>query len=143
MQHICNLTAMDITELSEFEIDGYGMRCMLLLDKGIQRIKSVAAWPDDKLPDKIQSVFPKFCEYIAFNMGTLYPFFEVIYSFVSADRLFASLCKTDFQREKLSYDEAFEFLLSFPYDYHSFLDSYGKMSSYSQNMMTAAMRPVT
>ena len=130
---------MDITELSEFEIDGYGMRCMLLLDKGIQRIKSVATWPDDKLPDKIQSVFPKFCEYIAFNMGTLYPFFEVINSFVPADRLFASLCKTDFQREKLSYDEAFEFLLSFPDDYHSFLDSYGKMSSYSQNMMLCSL----
>lgn len=129
----------DIEVFSDYEIERNGLKYLLFLDKGIQRIKSVASWPNGILPDKIQKVFPKFCEYIAFNMGTLYPFFEIIDFFVPVDRLFASLCKTNFQREKLSYDEAFEFLLSFPDDCHSFLDSYGKMSSYSHKMILCSL----
>ena len=86
---------------------------MSFMEEGIQRIKRTASWPDGKLPDNVRDIFPAFCEYVAFNVGTKIPFFEVVSYFVNGreDLLFSYLLSKNFNSKILLYDEAFEFLL--------------------------------
>ena len=58
---------MDLSILSQYAHYLHGLEYIAMLDKGIERIKEVASWPEGKLPDEIQKIFPAFCEYVAYS----------------------------------------------------------------------------
>ena len=121
---------MDQSVLSQYARCLNGIEYIATLDKGIERIKEVASWPDGKLPDETQNVFPAFCEYVAFNMGVKYPFFEALYHFLKNKEvhLFKHICDKDFKGYILTYDEAFEMFLFLKQDkVRDILDTYNKL----------------
>ncbi len=133
---------MDLSVLSQYTHYLHGLEYIAMLDKGIERIKDVASWPEGKLPDEIQKLFPAFCEYVAFNMGLKYPFFEALY-FMLRDKevlLFKHICDNDFKGSQLTYDEAFELFLLLKQDkVRDLLDSYNKLPSNIYNTILSSL----
>ena len=108
---------------------------MTLVDDCIKRITNVVEWPEGKLPDQVQHVFPAFCAYVAFNMEIKYPFFEAL-SFALHGKevlLFKHICDNDFNSSMLLADEAYEMMMYLGVDeVRTILDiyrSYGSLSS--------------
>lgn len=132
-------------DLEEYAECLSGFEYMSFMDDGIQRLSRIVSWPDGKLPEQVRDIFPAFCEYVAFNVGTKIPFFEAVclYAEGREDQLFSYLLGKKFTTSILSYDEAFEFLLMLnTKEVRSILEAYGKFPSNAFNGILEACSEV-
>ena len=133
---------MEQSVLSQYARYLHGIEYIAMLDEGIERIKEVASWPDGKLPDETQKIFPAFCEYVAFNMGVKYPFFEALYFFLNNNEvlLFKHICDKDFKGFQLNHDEVFELFRYLGQNkVRDILDLYNKLPSNIYNTILSSL----
>ena len=99
---------MNLKQLSYYE---GCLTPIMLLDRGIERVKEVASFPTGKIPGYFEEEFSAMCEFLAFDEGIRMPFFEILNDAIEGEDV--ALLNT-FEPKKvvhiLTHEEAFSFL---------------------------------